>query len=72
MIDLRPLLLGEAGGRTHRDGMGRSGKIVRHCEADGCERSTREGKPFCPEHLFESAYARRVHEEAARRGYAVG
>ena len=47
-----------------------------HCEAPDCKRATREGKPFCTEHVASSNYVRnllasmaaREAEEASVRG----
>lgn len=33
-----------------------SHKGTRNCEAQGCEKSTREGKPFCSNHIAQSPY----------------
>ncbi|MGE0708576.1 MAG: hypothetical protein AB7N76_22885 [Planctomycetota bacterium] len=53
-------------------------KKPRHCERDGCSQATREGKPFCSEHVEELPYVREVqaridareseHQEVERRG----
>jgi hypothetical protein len=41
----------------------------RHCEVPGCGRTTRERKPWCPEHaLSHSPYVLEVKAEVARRG----
>ena len=32
----------------------------RHCEAPGCDQSTREAKPFCPKHVELSPYVQNV------------
>ena len=32
----------------------------RYCEAGVCGKPTQGGKPFCPDHLFSNAYARKV------------
>ena len=41
--------------------------IGRLCEYPGCLLTTRDGKPYCPEHVEENPYAKRVTEEIARR-----
>lgn len=53
----------------------------RTCVADGCERTTREGKPYCLDHVERHGYVaelqgklrnREAEEERARRGKAPG
>ena len=39
----------------------------RECEAVKCHETTREGKPFCPEHVELNPHAHRVAQEIARR-----
>jgi hypothetical protein len=34
----------------------------KHCEAKGCKCSTREGKPYCPEHVNEHQYVSNLLE----------
>ncbi len=33
------------------------------CQAEGCEASTRDSKPFCPDHVELNPYARRIAEQ---------
>jgi Tfp pilus assembly protein PilF len=37
------------------------------CEAPDCDRTTREGKPFCSEHVAQNDYASKVLAEIAKR-----
>jgi predicted transcriptional regulator len=39
----------------------------RICEAEGCLDSTRDGKPYCPDHVEMNPHAKRVAQEIARR-----
>jgi len=41
--------------------------VSRACKIDGCELTTREGKPFCPEHIDETPYVRALLESIADR-----
>jgi len=40
---------------------------TRACELQGCPNVTREGKPFCPEHVDLNPHALRVTQEIAQR-----
>lgn len=33
---------------------------TRHCDRSGCKKATQGGKPYCPLHLFDNPYARRI------------
>ncbi|MCA8921624.1 MAG: hypothetical protein KDD82_07415 [Planctomycetes bacterium] len=47
---------------THR------GRVeARKCGAAGCMESTREGKPYCPEHVLMNPYVRELLERLAGR-----
>jgi len=38
-----------------------------HCERTGCVNKTREGKPFCPDHVLSHPYAAALAGELASR-----
>jgi hypothetical protein len=40
---------------------------TRSCSADECVLATREGKPYCPEHVELNPYSRRVAADIRRR-----
>lgn len=40
---------------------------TRHCEAEGCRAATREGKPFCSEHVERHPYVQQVLAQLERR-----
>ena len=40
---------------------------ARTCERQGCHQSTREGKPFCSEHVGLNPYALRIAQEIVKR-----
>ena len=42
-------------------------RAPRSCEASGCGRSTRERKPFCPDHVEQHAYVQEVLGKLAAR-----
>ena len=48
--------------REMRASLLRRGLAV-HCTVDGCTAPTREGKPWCQEHVGESPYVRRLVAE---------
>jgi len=56
LFGLRPLLP-ESG--TH--------KGTRNCEAQGCSKSTREGKPFCSKHVESSPYIQSIQRQLDNR-----
>ena len=35
----------------------------KHCEQAECKLSTREGKPFCPDHVAEHVYVRNIQDQ---------
>jgi predicted HTH transcriptional regulator len=37
------------------------------CDAKGCQRTTREGKPYCSSHVEESVYVKSILQELALR-----
>jgi hypothetical protein len=39
----------------------------RRCKKDGCASSTRDGKPFCPNHVEEADYPQSLLEELKKR-----
>ena len=40
---------------------------TRHCEMEGCGAATREGKPFCSEHVERHPYVQQVLAQLERR-----
>jgi hypothetical protein len=40
---------------------------TRTCSEQSCGLATREGKPYCPEHVAMNPYSKRVVDEIARR-----
>lgn len=40
---------------------------TRKCEVPECDQSTREGKPYCSEHVGKNSYAAKVLADIARR-----
>lgn len=40
---------------------------VKRCEIPSCSRATREGKPFCPDHVEDHPYARSLIEALVAR-----
>ena len=47
---------------------GPTGRVANpKCRADDCSKATREGKPYCSEHVEHSPYVRRIIEELALR-----
>jgi hypothetical protein len=45
----------------------RGRKKPRHCEMDECRRATREGKPFCSDHVDHLPYVQQVRQRIADR-----
>jgi len=41
--------------------------VIDTCQADGCATSTREGKPYCSQHIEHCDYIKKVLAEIARR-----
>jgi len=37
------------------------------CKADGCESTTRERKPYCPDHVFDADYVKTILDKLALR-----
>lgn len=46
---------------------GRSRARTSACQVDGCRESTREGKPYCPEHIDRLDYVARIQAQLEER-----
>jgi hypothetical protein len=44
-----------------------SHKGTRDCEADGCRKSTREGKPYCSKHIENAPYIKSIQAQLDQR-----
>lgn len=53
--------------KTLLRGQPRSYNQVKHCQIEGCEASTREGKPYCPEHVGRNDYVQQLMAKIAEK-----
>jgi hypothetical protein len=51
--------------------MGREGTVAHHCHAPGCGKSTREGKPYCSEHVDHQPYVQQLIDQLAEHEQKV-